>query len=82
MATIKIALSLQETLFSQVEDVARELQVSPSQIVAMALELFVQRHNNQHLLRVLNEVYAEVESSESRSIARRNQHRRSVEGEW
>ncbi|MBA3469642.1 MAG: CopG family transcriptional regulator [Herpetosiphonaceae bacterium] len=81
MATVKTAISLQESLFSQVEELAREMQLSRSQLVALALEAFVERQHNQHLLREINQAY-DVEPMGPRSPARKNHHRRSVEGEW
>jgi len=84
MPTIKTAISLQDSLFEQVEDLARDLNVSRSQVVALALEEFVRRHQNQQLLDTLNQVYdasPDLDDTE-RSAARRQQHRRVVEGEW
>jgi predicted transcriptional regulator len=72
---------MQDSLFAKVEALAREMQVSRSQLVALALEAFVERQHNQHLLREINEAYA-GEPLEPRSTERRDQHRRVVEGEW
>jgi metal-responsive CopG/Arc/MetJ family transcriptional regulator len=84
MATIKTAVSLPDALFAQVEDLARDLNVSRSHIVALALEEFVRRHQNQQLLDALNQAYDVPSDSEEllRTPARRQQHRRLVEGEW
>lgn len=84
MPTIKTAISLQDSLFEQVEDLARDLNVSWSQVVALALEEFVRRHQNHQLLDTLNQVYEvspDLDEPE-RLAARRQQHRRVVEGEW
>jgi metal-responsive CopG/Arc/MetJ family transcriptional regulator len=81
MATVKTAISLQDTLFSKVEALAREMQLSRSQVVALALEAFVERQHNQQLLREINQAY-DAEPLEPRTIERKNQHRRVVEGEW
>lgn len=84
MATIKTAISLQESLFQQVENLARDLNVSRSQIVALALEEFLQRHQNRQLLEALNHAYDTPPTpGEPRRVpALRHQHRRLVEGEW
>ena len=84
MATIKTAISLQDSLFEQVEDLARDLKVSRSQLVALALEEFVHRHQNQQLLESINRAYdtdASADDLASTSV-RRQHHRRMVEGEW
>lgn len=84
MATIKTAISLQDSLFEQVDDLARNLNVSRSQVVALALEEFVQRHQNRQLLAAINHAYDDEPDSDefARTSARRQHHRRMVEGEW
>ncbi len=84
MGAIKTAISLQDSLFEQVEHLARTLNISRSQVVALALEEFVQRHHNRQLLDAINQAYDDVPDSDefARTPARRNQHRRMVEGEW
>ena len=84
MATIKTAISLQDVLFEQVEDLARTLHVSRSHVVARALEEFVQRHHNRQLFEAINQAYETMleEGSSIPSPARKQQHRRIVEGEW
>lgn len=83
MPTVKTAISLQDSLFEQVEDLARDLHVSRSQLVALALEEFVRRHQNRQLLDALDQVYDDAPDPDdpARSPARRQQHRRVVEGE-
>ena len=83
MTTIKTAISLQENLFTQMEELATRLDVSRSQIIALALEAFIERDYNQRLLEALNQAYAEQDDDvEPRSQGRRLQHRKLVEGEW
>jgi metal-responsive CopG/Arc/MetJ family transcriptional regulator len=84
MATIKIAISLQESLFEQVDDLARNLNVSRSHVVALALKEFVQRHHNRQLLDAINQAYDDMPDTDefARTPARQQQHRRMVEGEW
>ena len=84
MATIKTAISLQDSLFAQVEELARDLNVSRSHVVALALEEFVRRHQNRQLLASINQAYEGPQDPEelARTPARRQQHRRMVEGEW
>ena len=84
MATVKTAISLQDALFEQVEKLARDLNVSRSQVVALALEEFVQRHHNRRLLDATNQAYESTLEDDALACtpARRQQHRRMVEGEW
>lgn len=84
MATIKTAISLQHSLFEQVEDLAKQLNVSRSQLVALALEEFVQRQHNRQLLDAINQAYDDMPDKDdvARTPAQRHHHRRLVEGEW
>ena len=84
MATIKTAVSLQEALFTQVENLARDLRVSRSELVALALEEYLRRYQNQQLLNAINQAYdAQPDIDEvARTPAQRQHHRRIVEGEW
>lgn len=84
MATIKTAISLQDSLFEQVEDLAKHLNVSRSQLVALALEEFVQRQHNRQLLDAINQAYDDMPEKDdvARTPAQRHHHRRLVDGEW
>jgi metal-responsive CopG/Arc/MetJ family transcriptional regulator len=83
MATVKTAVSIEETLFEQAEVLAEELQISRSKVFAIALEQFLQRHEGRKLLDKLNKVYAESgRPDEKKAAAQRAKHRRIVEGTW
>jgi metal-responsive CopG/Arc/MetJ family transcriptional regulator len=84
MANIKTAISLQETLFEQVEALAHELNVSRSRLLALALEDFIRRYQNQKLLEQINSAYDDAPDpgEQIRLRQMRRQQRRIVEGEW
>ncbi|NJN98974.1 MAG: hypothetical protein HC875_35210 [Anaerolineales bacterium] len=81
---IKTAISLQKSLFEQVEVLAHELKISRSRLFVLALEEFVHRHQNQQLLEQINLAYDDLpDSVEQEHLAKmRFQHRQIVEGEW
>ena len=84
MSTIKTAISLQESLFRRVDQLARELDMPRSHIFALAVEEFLQRHENRKLLKTINEAYEEIldrEEEHYRERMRRH-HRDMVEGQW
>ncbi len=71
MATVKTAISLDESLFARVEELACEMQVSRSRLVALALEEFVRRRENQQLLEQINAAYEDSpETDEEREFIR------------
>ena len=84
MASIKTAISLQQSLFEQVDALARELQVSRSRLFALAIEEFIQRHKSQGLLEAINAAYDDLPDSEEQAVRDkiRHHHRRLAEGRW
>ncbi len=84
MANIKTAISLQESLFEQVETLAREMKVSRSRLFALALEDYLRRYQNLQLLERINQAYHDdTDSAEQERLHKlRRQHRKVVEGTW
>ncbi len=84
MANIKTAISLQESLFREIEILAQELQISRSRLFALAAESFIQRHQNQKLLQAINDAYDDLPDVDDQLLAQkmRQQHRRLVEKQW
>jgi metal-responsive CopG/Arc/MetJ family transcriptional regulator len=84
MANVKTAVSLQKSLFEQVEALASEMKVSRSRVFALALEDFVRRHQSRRLLEQINTAYADIPDQAEQTLHRRirRHHRRIVEGEW
>lgn len=84
MAHIKTAISLQESLFQQVDHLAHEMKVSRSRLFVLALEDYVRRHQNRQLLEKINQAYKDPNDANERKRLRkaRRLHRRVIEGEW
>ncbi|HEX3527056.1 MAG TPA: hypothetical protein VH988_08320 [Thermoanaerobaculia bacterium] len=59
MPTVKTAISLPESLFHRAENVAHELQISRSQLVATAIAEFVKRYEKRALIEAINRAYEE-----------------------
>ena len=84
MANVKTAISLQKSLLETAETLAREMNVSRSRLLALALEEFIDRYQNQRLLEQINAVYKDIPDTVEQGLRRklRRHHRRIVEGEW
>ena len=84
MTSIKTAISIQEPLFEQVETLARELNISRSRVFVLAVEEFIQRHQNRQLLEEINQAYDDVPDTIEQLYLHktRQHHRKIVEGEW
>ena len=84
MASVKTAISIQESLFEQVNALARELQISRSRLFALAVKEFVQRYENRELLVAVNVACDDLPDPEEQALCQkmRQEHRRLVEGQW
>jgi len=84
MANIKTAISLQKSLFDQVDALADEMKVSRSRVFALAVEDFVRRHQSRRLLERINTAYDDAPDPTEAALRRRlrRPHRRIVEGDW
>jgi metal-responsive CopG/Arc/MetJ family transcriptional regulator len=84
MATIKTAISIQESLFDQVNDLAEELQIPRSQLFALAVEEFIKRYENRGIFEALNKVYDGAPDADEGALRERmrRQQRHVVEGQW
>ena len=84
MPNVKTAISIQESLFKEAESLAQELEVSRSQLFAMALESFIREREDRQLLQRINNAYSESPTPDEEAYQSRikDYHRRSVEGEW
>jgi metal-responsive CopG/Arc/MetJ family transcriptional regulator len=84
MATVKTAISIDKSLFEQVNKLADKLDVSRSHLFVLAVEEFIRRYENEQLLRQLNQAYDELPLANEEQLLERMRasHRNLVEGEW
>ncbi len=84
MPNVKTAISLQQSLFDRVRQLAQDLQVPRSRVFVLALEEFIRRHENRSLTTRINAAYQDLPEAGERKRLRqmRRAHRRIVEGEW
>ncbi len=84
MSTVKTAISLQASLFEQVNTLAQELDIPRSHVFVLAVEEFLQRYENRKLLEAIDEVYDDIRDREEEIYQNhmRQRHRRMVEGQW
>ena len=84
MPTVKTAISLRQSLFDQVDALAREMQTSRSRLFVLAMEEFIERYQNQRLLQEINAAYGDMPEPAEQDLLRsmRRQHRQLVEGQW
>lgn len=84
MANIKTAISIDKSLFEQMDDLANELKTSRSRVFVLAATEFIQRHKNQKLLEAINNAYDDFPDEKEASLEsmRRSRHMNMVEDLW
>ena len=84
MASVKTAISLRRPLLERADAAARKMKLSRSRLVALALEEFLRRRENEELLARLNASYADGEDEDEREFRRRMLHhtRELLDREW
>jgi len=84
MTIVKTAISIQSSLFEQAEALAKEMNVSRSALIGLAIEEFIQRRQNQRILRELNAAYeTDPDPAEQDRLKRAEKSQRKLlEAEW
>ncbi len=84
MESIKTAISIDKSLFTQANALAHKMKVSRSRLFVIALEDYMRQQENRKLLEEVNAVYANEPSGEEKELLRkmRKSSRRLVEGQW
>jgi hypothetical protein len=83
MPGVKTAISLEEDLFKQANEMAQTLHISRSKLFALAIQDFLRCQENKLLLAQLNDAYGdELDAHELEvSKAMRKKHRKIAVGE-
>ena len=77
---VKTTVSVSRSLFEKVESLARELNISRSQLFSIAVGEFIERHETRRMMATLNEVHDDFTDEEDKAIQREIQeyHRKLV----
>ena len=84
MASVKTAVSIDASLFERAEALAGKMALSRSRIYSLAIQEFLEKLENRKLLAQINAAYEDPGRTHSvqEKAARRETHRRLVEGTW
>lgn len=58
-ASVKTAISLKQTLFQRINELAKELGVSRSRLFVMAIEDYIKKIENKKMLSKINNAYSD-----------------------
>ena len=70
MACVKTAISMDESLFREADELAREMSISRSKLFSDALRDFIQRRKTEELTKRINEGLAGYPDEEDEEILR------------
>lgn len=83
MPNIKTAISLDQGLFEQVDELACSLKVSRSRVFALAIEDYLRRQENRKLLERINAAYDDTpDLEEDRQLKAAQRSFRKVLDQW
>ncbi|MFA7240565.1 MAG: hypothetical protein WC091_10660 [Sulfuricellaceae bacterium] len=84
MHTVKTAISLDPGLHEAGDALAKELHISRSRLMALALEAFIERHRNRQMLERLDTAYGDAPDASELALqrVRRTRHYHALKGEW
>lgn len=85
MAEQSIKLPIQESLVNDTKSLAKELNISWSHLVSLALKDFIRRYRGRkQLVANINAAYADEPDADEVALQKhmRVSHRKIVEGEW
>lgn len=71
MTTVKTAVSLDASLIQRIDDLAKELELPRSRLIARAAEDFLQRWETRRLLIELNRAHTDEPTDEEVELRRR-----------
>lgn len=79
---MKTAISVEDTLMAEADDVARDLGLSRSALIAEALREYLLRIRHARLSQRLNQAYANGQSPEERQLVRKLKRKVDVREQW
>lgn len=82
MPTIKTAISIEKSVFEQMDILAKTLDVSRSRLFTLAAREFIQRHNNIELLKQINDAYEDASDPEPMVTMMHSNHYEMVKDQW
>jgi len=76
MPGVKTAISIDESLFNQVKQLASDMHVSRSRLFTLAVKDLLHKQENKKLLAQLNTAYSDSPSEEEKAISKAMHKRR------
>jgi antitoxin MazE6 len=82
MANMKTAISIEKSIFEQMDALAKKTKISRSRLFAIAAREFIERNKNIDLLKSLNSAYKNLTETEPIVTKMRSTHYNLVKDQW
>jgi metal-responsive CopG/Arc/MetJ family transcriptional regulator len=85
MPKVKTAISIENDLLTETTSLAKELDISRSQVVSEALEEYIRNHHHRKMLHQINEAYSEYPDPDEKGtmeIIRSHRKKSGEHDEW
>jgi metal-responsive CopG/Arc/MetJ family transcriptional regulator len=82
MPNVKTAISIEKPIFEQMDILAKNLDISRSRLFTMAAREFIERHNNNEILKLINEAYADLSETEPIVTKMHAKHHIMIKDQW
>ena len=79
---MKTAISIEKSIFEQMDALAKKIKISRSRLFAIAAREFIQRNKSIDLLESLNDAYEDLPEIESIVDKMRSTHYKIVQDQW
>jgi metal-responsive CopG/Arc/MetJ family transcriptional regulator len=82
MANMKTAISIEKSIFEQMDTLAKRSKISRSRLFAIAAREFLNRNKNIDLLKSLNDAYEDLPETEPIVTKMRSTHYKLIKEQW
>jgi metal-responsive CopG/Arc/MetJ family transcriptional regulator len=82
MANMKTAISIEKSIFEQMDTLAKRSKISRSRLFAIAAREFLNRNKNIDLLKSLNDAYEDLPKTEPIVTKMRSTHYKLIKEQW
>ena len=79
---MKTAISIEKSIFEQMDTLAKRSKISRSRLFAIAAREFLNRNKNIDLLKSLNDAYADLPKTEPIVTKMRSTHYKLIKEQW
>jgi predicted transcriptional regulator len=72
-------ISIPDSLYEKASNLAQEMQISPSDLLSLAIEDYLDRHRSQKLLQSINDAYEDgLDENEQTTLEGMRRHQRQL----